>query len=285
MKKQHIRKLAFGAFALATLTWIVWPNLADYAFPAIRTLDVEKRGQFGDSFGSLNALFTGLGFIGVALTFYLQLVDRREREAQHAEEKREQYAAEFEARFFRLNDSLREVVGAMIVTRYNDDNPITEKMGKDVFARYVADVGLARLDITLHDSEMPTLEKALHQYAYVFGAKMDDLAPYFRMLYRLMRYIDGAKVQPATKTEFAEIVRAELSPSELRLLALNCLTDYGAKFKCLVERYHLLKHLPEDEHRLNKELFRASFNPSAFYDADDPRPPSIATVPPLASTT
>lgn len=123
MKKESIRKLAWGAFVLVLLTWIVWPDLAEYAFPVMRELAVEQRGQFGDSFGALNALFTGLAFVGVALTFYLQVVDRREREAQRTEE-------DFEARFFRLNDSLREVVAGMETTHYIDGEPRTESRGK-----------------------------------------------------------------------------------------------------------------------------------------------------------
>lgn len=32
----------------------------------------EQRGQFGDSFGVLNSLFTGLGFGGLVVTLILQ---------------------------------------------------------------------------------------------------------------------------------------------------------------------------------------------------------------------
>lgn len=272
MKKESIRKLAWGAFVLVLLTWIVWPDLAEYAFPVMRELAVEQRGQFGDSFGALNALFTGLAFVGVALTFYLQVVDRREREAQRTEE-------DFEARFFRLNDSLREVVAGMETTHYIDGEPRTESRGKDVFARYVQSVTTARLDQSLGDMDKPRLQRAIQQYLSVFDTRMDDLAPYFRMLYRLIRFIDRANISSEKKVEFAEIVRAELSPSELRLLALNCLTGHGKKFKDLVVRYHLLKHLPEDDHPLNKDLFLSSFDPSAFLDDNDPRPIAPDTPP------
>ena len=45
--------------------------------------DPGTRGQFGDQFGTVNALFTGLAFSGVALTLYFQY-----RESQRVQKER-----------------------------------------------------------------------------------------------------------------------------------------------------------------------------------------------------
>jgi hypothetical protein len=49
--------------------------------------DIAERGQFGDSFGVLNSLFTGLGFGGLVVTLVLQQKQLRQQEQQiHAQQ-------------------------------------------------------------------------------------------------------------------------------------------------------------------------------------------------------
>jgi galactokinase len=44
--------------------------------------DIAERGQFGDSFGVLNSLFTGLGFGGLIVTLLVQQKQLRQQEQQ-----------------------------------------------------------------------------------------------------------------------------------------------------------------------------------------------------------
>lgn len=53
----------------------VW--LALPAFLAKNLATLSERGAFGDSFGSVNALFTGLAFAGVVFTILLQIRELR----------------------------------------------------------------------------------------------------------------------------------------------------------------------------------------------------------------
>jgi len=92
------------------------------------------------------------------------------------------------------------------------------------------------------------------------------LDAYFRSLYHVFRYLARSETgQP--KCEYSDLVRALLSPDELTLLALNCLEPEGAKFKALVEEFHLLKHLDNEL----KELLRSNgaFGEQAFRDEED----------------
>jgi hypothetical protein len=65
--------------------------------------DWEKRGQFGDLFGSVNALFSGLAFAGVIYAIFLQrqelALQREELKLQREEmvASREEFAAQAEA--------------------------------------------------------------------------------------------------------------------------------------------------------------------------------------------
>ncbi len=60
--------------------------------------DMDKRGQFGDMFGALNAMFSGLAFLGIIYTITLQReelgLQRKELELTRQELKRTAEAQE-----------------------------------------------------------------------------------------------------------------------------------------------------------------------------------------------
>ena len=60
---------------LAAVVIGVWIYLPNYI--AKHLTDLSDRGSFGDSFGSVNALFTGLAFAGVVFTILLQIRELR----------------------------------------------------------------------------------------------------------------------------------------------------------------------------------------------------------------
>ena len=55
--------LSVGVVGLFVLSW--W-------WLAVTINDSEKQGQFGDQFGAVNALFSGLAFAGLIFTIILQ---------------------------------------------------------------------------------------------------------------------------------------------------------------------------------------------------------------------
>ncbi|WP_287964761.1 hypothetical protein [Diaphorobacter sp.] len=82
-------------FPIAFMGLVFWLFYQGY-FP-IQGGNLEQRGQFGDSFGVLNSLFTGLGFGGIIVTLILQQkqisqqeneirIQRQSEEARHYEE-------------------------------------------------------------------------------------------------------------------------------------------------------------------------------------------------------
>jgi hypothetical protein len=88
----------------------------------------------------------------------------------------------------------------------------------------------------------------------------DEVGHYFRTLYNLVRYIhengEGQRVK------YARLVRAQLSSNELQLLLYNGLCKHGReKFKPLMEKYALLKHLREST-ELNS--WRSQYDRSVF---------------------
>ncbi len=70
-----------------TLLFIGYISVTFYVYP-----ELSNRGLFGDSFGALNALFSGFAFLGIIYTIILQTqelgLQRKELELTRAELKR-----------------------------------------------------------------------------------------------------------------------------------------------------------------------------------------------------
>jgi hypothetical protein len=100
---------------------------------------------------------------------------------------------------------------------------------------------------------------AVHQLVYI--AYEPELGPYFRTLYHIFKFVDHDEaLVEQEKIDYANVARAQLSRFELAFMFYNCLTPYGEKFKPLIERYGLLKHinvadLPNINHRQNPDLY------------------------------
>jgi hypothetical protein len=75
----------FAIWALAPLiVWAVTPVLMTHFAP-----DMEKSGQFGDLFGSINALFSGLAFGGIIVAILLQREELKLQREELASTRRE----------------------------------------------------------------------------------------------------------------------------------------------------------------------------------------------------
>lgn len=74
------RALAIGVFGVVVILWLITPLVMNW----IVGVDWPTRGQAGDVYGSVNALFSGLAFAGVVIAILLQ----REELALQREELR-----------------------------------------------------------------------------------------------------------------------------------------------------------------------------------------------------
>src|SRR5688500_3428531 len=77
-------KAPYILFGSIIVVWLLCWFLVSYFIddPSAATTNWSTRGQFGDMFGTVNALFSGLAFAGIIFTILLQ---REELEAQRHE--------------------------------------------------------------------------------------------------------------------------------------------------------------------------------------------------------
>lgn len=261
----------------------VWGGVTFFIFPRL-VGDVEVRGQWGDSFGMINALFAGLALAGVIYAIILQReelqLQREELEKTREEIKgqKEQLEAQnqtlqkqnFESSFFQLLGLHNDIVNSMAVeSSFFVGMEPTVYQGRQCFgfmlkefrgnyAEYKEDEENFYAGWEESPDEVKQLELRIDKkYEELFDRYQHRVGYYFRTLYNFVKFVDEEKDFPKdyeAKKFYTNLIRAQLSSDELGLLFYNCLSERGAKFKCLVEKYELLedmdfKVLINEEHK------------------------------------
>lgn len=83
-KKSKTRSYIRAIFLVVLAIWLLfltWTTYSEWSF--------EQRGQFGDQFGAISALFSGLAFAGIVISLWMQRdelkLQRKELELQRDE--------------------------------------------------------------------------------------------------------------------------------------------------------------------------------------------------------
>lgn len=218
----------FGLFIIKE----VWP---------ITELSIAKAGTFGDSFGALTSLFTGLGLVGVITTIYLQHIEiKRNKEAFQQQQ--------FEGIFFQLLRLHCDIIASMELNT-------NQAKGRQCFSYYIIELE-GKMQSAFNNSP----EKFDAFYDCFYNKHQATLGNYFRLLYNIVKLVK--RTDGIDKYFYTNLVRAQLSSDELKLIFYNCLSTWGIeKFKPLIEEFALLKAIPVDG-ILDK--FLEQYSPNAF---------------------
>ena len=223
------------------------------------------RGQFGDMFGAVNSLFSGLAFAGVIIAIILQSKElklQREELEQTREElkgQKDQLALQveslekqsFENTFFQMVRLHNEILEKMLTTKYfhpTKGRPIAPKYrdrdihGRDCFIQYRYKMENYEIWRKFECYELSKIIEAMNNFETEY---LKEVGHYFRNLYNIVKYFnDNAIGDPHI---YKRIIRAQLSSHELVILFYNCLGERGRKkFKPLVEKWSLLENMDLD---------------------------------------
>ena len=247
--------------------------------------DKEQRGTFGDQFGAVNALFSGLAFAGLIYTIILQRHDlklqrrdlrlqreelaltRKEMEEQTAEFEKQNETLKiqrFESLFYNMLNLQQQIVDGLRYDYYDDEKIPTsikgshsldrklvkrEVVGRDVFRYLFCDVRINAGNVI-----------GYRRYLRSYGMENYDgtLIPsyfdhYFRHLYKIVQFVDSQEFSFEEKYRYLSFLRGTLSRYELVWLYYNALHPDFYRFKQLIEKYSLLKALRKDLLSISKE--------------------------------
>lgn len=265
--------LGLWAFTFSSFVWMDAPAW----------LPIGNRGTFGDMFGGLNTLFSGMAFLGIVVTILMQqkelslqrdelIATRGTLKAQREEMASQNRTLEdqkFENTFFSLIGVLNDIINSIDLVQKHplSDKPDTITKGRDcmrVFQRRL----ISKLKGTESQKESVVLALAIHNgedlmprlYMEWWQINRDDLGHYFRMLFNIVKFVDQSDMKD--KAKYVNFLRAQMSDQEQALLFYNCLSEIGEGFKKYVVDYKLVKHVPDE--MLVEKQHKSKYYPEIF---------------------
>lgn len=264
----------------------------------------EKLGQFGDFFGGvLNPLLSFMALLGVLYTIRTQGIELKEareesRIANRIQDKQTMVfeRQNFESVFFRLIEVHVKIAEGIRDKRDSWGVSGFDCTVNDVLANYrYACEDLVKAKRSARKPQYPaikpeeTTEQQLLLQAFdesVTGEMRVMLSQYYRNMYQILKLVDGFKVFAGEeqtgrrssrqirleyfhKRQYSNILRAQLSDGELKLLFFNCVTPYGAGLKSYVEQYSLMKHLQKSKFLNGRKEILNLYEDEAYADFED----------------
>ncbi len=261
--------MIFGIVILWIISLVAVPYLFGEEKNGESFFDRVGIGTFGDMFGGINALFSGIALAGIIFTIFLQ---RKELKLQRKELKntREEFTTQnetlrkqrFENTFFQLLNLHHEIV---------DKLHFGKKEKREVF-EYAIGVLKNKFPkgYTLEEDGPPSIERIETERiqidesyrSFYFDSDFDALlSHYFRNLYHIFKYVYQSELILLEEKKFySKIVRAQISPNELILIFYNSMMEGlgKPKFLFLIKEYNILKNMNSDliKGTWHKEVFK-----------------------------
>ncbi len=266
--------LLLGLLAIFTL-WFFTPIINNF-LEDFHHMGKDTMGEVGDAFGSLNALFSALAFLGIIFTIFLQskelrlqrkeLTETRKvligQKREFSEQNKTLKLQRFENTFFQMLSLHNEIVEGLVIN--NKDNRLYTVKGVKDYPNAIEraskrDVFISLMkfmkkiyDLNYKDSKYEYSENILPIYEFIYKNFNGLLGHYYRNLYRIFVFLDEAELSDKEKEKYGKIIRAQFSDSELLMLFYNGLSDSGRNFEKYIERFALFDNLPRDS-LLSKE--------------------------------
>lgn len=232
--------ILFVAFYGGLIFYLNWP---------IANASVEKSAQFGESFGILSSLFSGLAFGGLIWTLMLQRQDISQSKIETKNNRDMLSKQNFEMTFFNMLQMHHKIVDDFDV--YNRGKLVAT--GRDCYKRLHREL-TGRYERRLEKENEVPLVTIMYAYEALHDKWKHDLEHYFRNLYNIVKFIDQSNIaeeheqNQKEKFKYANILAAQLSTFEVVLLFYNGLSKYGRRrAKPLIEKYSLLENMDENE--------------------------------------
>jgi hypothetical protein len=213
-------------------------------------LPEAKRGPFGDTFGAVNSLFSGLAFSGLIYTIHLQRRElslqrrelrqtRGELQTQNETSKRQQ----FENTFFKLLDSYN-----VLTNTFNFRNDSQDHVNKKFF-EYLLSVELDEKKYRLWLVEGHEVAKE-HDY-YSLGSFYGEiylkhesyLRPWLGTIEKILHHVDrSGGLSNSQRAFYVSILRSQLTSYEMILVGFHVMTRVleHRRLATLVTKYKVL---------------------------------------------
>lgn len=210
--------------------------------------NLEHLGQWGDTFGALNALFGGLGFAAVLYTLWQQgeaLQSQQDslksQQEDLTEQRHDQHRQQFDTAFFQMLDLLRS-------TRDDLQDRQSGHSYKGVSAfKYFSSTCEYHINNIYNTKPNYTKEDIAKIYEHsVHSVYVEFLGPYFRIMFTILRRIHSDNIlSEDDKIKYSNLLRAQLSLGETGLLCMNGTMEEAGTLHEFITEYRMLRYLPD----------------------------------------
>lgn len=263
--RMNIKGLSYLLIGSVIVSVAVYAGILVYLAWPIDEISINKSGVFGDSFGLLTSLFSGLAFAGLIITIVMQRdelalqreelnLTRGELSGQKEElrfQNETMRTQQFENTFFKMLDLLEscrnDIYNVAVHQSPVEGRDAVRRLYKVFVEGYLNGYNNIDGSIELYFKESSkSIEGMKAEYARFYAEDYgEEIGQYYRTLYNILKFVDSA-IYINDKNLYTNLLRAQLSRYELALLFYNCLSKYGEeKMAPLVKRYSILKHLEE----------------------------------------
>lgn len=266
------------AAAVLILFWLAWVSQKAVFDHLGVNWEPSTIGQWGDSFGALNALFSALAFVAVLFTLKQQRDDLARQQRQIFNAEQNQHRQRFEDNFFQLLGVIRENrqdVRFINSDEYLQANPKATKRNKHGHQAFRAAYREMRYWIRKEKRLGGSLDR--QQLSELYAEKVHSryestLGAYFRLVYETLDRVErDAHLSAREKDEFGNLVRGQMTSFEASIAGCNALNDFAKDFERLVVRFRLLKYARAGD--VYDEL-RNHYPPETFQGRETNRPPA-----------
>lgn len=235
LKKRIVFSIGLISIGLGILIWFFIRLLFfEGHLNFSHNINLPDAGLMGDFLGGVSGtLFT---LVGVVLLFETLALQRTEL----AESRKVFEKQQFENTFFNLLTLYQDVVKSLhfdYVDFYSEKTyngkDYFEQQRKKLYDEFQSQNSISR------DRKQATLT-----YLNFYVNTKEQTAHYFRTIYRIFKFVSESSFDKKEKMNYAKIVRAQISESELFLLHYNAYSEYGTKFRQLINEFNITKHLP-----------------------------------------
>ncbi|MCD4759065.1 MAG: putative phage abortive infection protein [Arcobacteraceae bacterium] len=229
---------------------ILYIALIIYMTFPISQYSIEKAGQFGDSFGVLNSLFSGLAFIALVITIYLQQQDMRDS-------KKEVHKQNFETTFFNLIKIHNDSIANFREIHIAEDKEKHSMYGGEAISNFLNNFKLGgstdfyTSDENLSKEENKNLadkdrninpENVKNNIKSKLGRKN---LKFIENVYSILNLIDRSEfLDEKDKSFYLETLHSQISDEELVLIFYYTHAKHSNK-KLLLEKYCFFKDIDE----------------------------------------
>lgn len=241
--------LSEGKLSLKKLFWAV---LGLWLLSLLLLSWYEDRGSFGDMFGAVNALFSGLAFAGVIYAIFQQKeelnLQRQDLELTRNEIKEQtvQFRLQnetlkkrnFEDTFFHLLNFHNEITNSLFIKGNRPEKNLT---GKQCFKEYYNRFSKQYNNM---EERTPGPELIYESFKIFLYNNKSEMEHYFKITYRISDFIDMSKIE--NKDFYVKFFNAQLSSYELVLIFYYSIWDKTETLKRFAEKYQLFCGIADD---------------------------------------